>query len=181
MRLFKSHGSGAFRRDELAACGEHVVFEEGVRIWHPERVWLGENVYLGHGAWLKAYYKNELRIGDNTWIGQRVFFHSAGGIEIAEGVGIGPEVKILTSVHEEEPFPAPILGAPLRFAPVYIGPGADIGVGAIILPGVRVGAGVQVGAGAVVTRDVPAGAIVAGNPARQLRLREAAPVERSPD
>ena len=48
---------------------------------------------------------------------------------------------------------------------------ADLGVGAIVLPGVHVGRGAVVGAGAVVTRDVPAYAVVAGSPARILRHR----------
>jgi len=54
---------------------------------------------------------------------------------------------------------------------VHIEDDADLGVGAIVLPGVRVGRGAQVGAGAVVTRDVPPYAVVAGNPARVLRER----------
>lgn len=171
MRRFVSHGSGRFQPEQLAACGEHVIFEEGVRIWHPERVSLGENVYLGHGAMLKGYYLNELRIGDDTWIGQGVFMHAAGGIEIGARVGVGPFVKILTSVHQEAGRALPILAAPLDFAPVVVEADSDLGVGAILLPGVRIGQGAQVGAGAVVTRDVPAYAVVAGNPARLLRMR----------
>ena len=58
--------------------------------------------------------------------------------------------------------------SPLDFAPVTLEDGCDIGVGAIILPGVRVGKGAQVGAGAVVTKDVAAGATVVGAPARAL-------------
>ena len=61
--------------------------------------------------------------------------------------------------------------APIDFAPVIIEDDADLGVGAIVLPGVRIGRGAQVGAGAVVTRDVPPYAVVAGNPARVLRER----------
>jgi acetyltransferase-like isoleucine patch superfamily enzyme len=60
----------------------------------------------------------------------------------------------------------------LRIEPVRIGAWADIGVNAVILPGVTVGKGAIVGAGAVVTDDVPPFAIVAGVPARLVRWRE---------
>lgn len=52
--------------------------------------------------------------------------------------------------------------------PTLVQRGASIGSGAVILPGVTVGAGAMVGAGSVVTRDVPDGATVLGNPAREL-------------
>lgn len=55
--------------------------------------------------------------------------------------------------------------APLTTAPVVIEDGARIGIGAIILKGVRIGTGARVQAGSVITHDVPAGAYVAGNPA----------------
>jgi len=167
-----SHGSGEFCRQDFGACPTSVVFEPGVLVFHPERVFLGERVYVGHRAILKGYYKNELRVGDGTWIGQDVFFHAAGGLVIGSEVGIGPKVIILTSAHD---LPAslsdlsePILHRPLRFAQVTLEDGCDIGVGAILLPGVTIGSGAQVGAGAVVTRSVPPKTKVAGNPARPL-------------
>ncbi len=123
----RSHGTGAFTREQLGRCPDSVVLEPGALVFHPENVFLDEDVYVGHYAILKGYYKNTLRVGRGTWIGQGAFLHSAGGIEIGEIVGIGP--------------------------------------------GVTVGRGAQVGAGAVVTRDVPARATVAGNPARVLRQR----------
>jgi acetyltransferase-like isoleucine patch superfamily enzyme len=55
---------------------------------------------------------------------------------------------------------------PLVARPVVIDDAAEVGIGAIILKGVRIGAGARVGAGAVVARDVPPGAVVEGNPAR---------------
>ncbi len=140
-------------------------------VFHPENVHLGRNVYVGHRAILKGYYKNELRIGDETWIGQQCFFHSAGGIAIGARVGIGPGVRILTSQHREAGRQTPILFSPVDFAPVVIEDDADIGVGATILPGVRIGRGAQIGAGAVVSRDIPAYAVAAGVPAKVLRFR----------
>ena len=170
----RSHGSGEFSRSQLAACPESVVIEPGVLIFHPENVSLGECVYVGHRAILKGYYKNELRVGCGTWIGQDVFFHSAGGIEIGCDVGIGPRVMILTSAHELPATPdgstAPILHRPLAFAKVTLEDGCDIGVGAFLLPGITIGKNAQVGAGAVVTQSVPPRTIVAGNPAKALRV-----------
>jgi acetyltransferase-like isoleucine patch superfamily enzyme len=147
------------------------VIEEGVLVFHPEHVFLGANVYVGHQAMLKAYFRNELRVGDGTWIGQQCFFHSAGGIDIGRNVGIGPGVKLLTSAHAEAGRDLPILHAPIEAAPIVVEDDADLGVGAIVLPGVRIGRGAQIGAGAVVTRDVPPYAVAAGNPARVLRHR----------
>ena len=172
MRQFRSHGDGHFTRDALAACGPHVVIEEGVRIWHPASVSLGNNVYLGHEAMLKGYHVNRLEIGDDTWIGQGVFMHAAGGIRIGNAVGIGPFVRILTSTHGEAGRDTPILASPLVFAEVVVEDDVDIGVGAIVLPGVRIGRGAQIGAGNVVPREIPAYAVAVGNPARVLRMRD---------
>lgn len=168
----RSHGTGFFRREELAACGEGTVIEEGVLVFHPENVHLGANVYVGHQTMLKGYYKNELHIGDGTWIGQQCFMHAGGGIEIGRNVGIGPCVKILTSRHAEAGREVPILHSPITFMKVTIEDDADIGIGAILLPGVTIGRGAQIGAGALVTKSVPAYAVAAGNPAQVLRMRD---------
>jgi acetyltransferase-like isoleucine patch superfamily enzyme len=168
----RSHGSGAFTPSQLARCGAGVVFEAGVLVFHPEHVEIGDGVYVGHGAILKGYFRNRLVIGARSWIGQQCFLHAAGGITIGERVGVGPAVKILTSTHDlPADADAPIMDGPLRLAPVVLADGCDVGVGAILLPGVTVGRGAQIGAGAVVTRDVPAGAIVAGVPARVIGRR----------
>lgn len=167
----RSHGSGAFEPSELASCGAGCVFEAGVMVFHAERIYIGRDVYIGHQTILKGYHANDMRIGDGTWIGQLCFFHSAGGLEIGRLVGIGPGVKIITSVHQEAGRSTPILLAPLKFAPVVIEDHADIGTGAVILPGVTIGQGAQIGAGAVVSRDVPAFAIAHGVPARVQRFR----------
>ncbi len=168
-----SHGTGRFVPEELAACGEGCVFEQGVRIFHPDHVHLGAHVYVGHDTILEGYHAGDLRVGDGSWIGSQCFLHAAGDLTIGRHVGVGPGVRILTSVHEEAGRDVPILHAPLRFAAVVVEDDADLGVGCVILPGVTIGRGAQVGAGAVVTADVPAYVVVAGVPARVLRERPA--------
>lgn len=170
-RKHRSHGDGILDVAALRHCGQDVVFEAGVLVFHPENVELGDNVYVGHQTILKGYYKNLMRIGAGTWIGQQCFMHSAGGITIGERVGIGPGVRILTSRHTEAGRGMAILDSPVEFGEVVIEDHADIGVGAILLPGVRIGRGAQIGAGAVVARDVPAYAVAAGVPATVLRER----------
>ncbi|SFH69349.1 acyltransferase [Planctomicrobium piriforme] len=167
----KTHGTGQ-PPWEFAKRGDGVVLEEGVLVFHPENITLGSDVYVGHQTILKAYYRNEMRIGSGVWIGQQCFFHSAGGIEIEDNVGIGPGVRILTSQHQLTDSRAPIMHQPLSFAPVRIGAGSDIGVSAVILPGVTLGNGVQVAAGAVVKDSFPDYAVIGGVPAKLIRIRE---------
>lgn len=166
-----SHGSGQFALTQFAKLGQGVVIEYGVLVFHPENIEIGDNVYIGHYTILKGYYRNKMIIGSGTWIGQQCFLHSAGGLIIGRNVGIGPGVKIITSYHAEEGINIPILHSRIEFAPVVIEDDCDLGVGAIILPGVTIGRGAQVGAGAVVTRSVEPYAVVAGVPARVLRMR----------
>ncbi|MEX2195802.1 MAG: acyltransferase [Thermoleophilaceae bacterium] len=167
----RSHGSGRFDPGELGTLGEGAVIEEGVLVFNASHVHLGAGVYVGHRAMLKGDTRGELRIGDGSWIGQGVYVQSAGGVTIGRRVGVGPRVTIVSSTHEETPPGAAIIDAPLEFAPVEVGDGCDIGVGAVLLPGARLGEGVQVGANAVVVGEVPAGSVIAGVPARVLRTR----------
>jgi len=168
----RSHGSGEFDPFQIAKLGQGVIFEPGILVFHPENIEIQDNVYIGHYTILKGYYQNKMTIGSGTWIGQQCFFHSAGGIEIGQDVGIGPGVKILTSSHKLDKLQVPILHSPVQFAPVWIRDNSDIGVGAIILPGVTIGVGAQIGAGSVVTKSVDDYAVVAGVPARVLYYRK---------
>ena len=171
-KAYKSKGGGKFKRSDFKKIGKNVIFEDGVRIFHPESISIGENVHIGHDTILEGYHKNEMIIGDDTWIGSGCFFHSAGSIRIGKAVGIGPNVKILTSVHKEGPLKRPIIHNELEFGKVTIGDGSDIGMGATLLPGVKIGKGAIVGAGSIVTKDVEPFTVVAGNPAKLLRKRK---------
>lgn len=170
-RVPQSHGDGSFSVSEFGRIGANVVLEGGVLAFHPENIELGDRVYVGHRTILKGYFRNRLVVGDDSWIGQSCFIHSAGGVTIGKAVGIGPNVTIITSVHEDDNPRVPVLHNALKFAPVSVGDGADLGVGCIILPGVSIGSGAIVGAGSVVSRDIPAFAVAAGVPCRVLRVR----------
>ena len=154
-----------------ARCPDSVVFEPGALVFHPENVTLGENVYVGHYAILKGYYRNEL-------VDRTRHVDRPGGVP-ARGRRHShrrrrrhrPEGLDLTSTHEDPGRDRPIMSGAIDTRPVVLEDGCDLGVGCIILPGVTVGRGAQVGAGAVVTADVPAYAVVTGNPARVLRVR----------
>ena len=83
-------------------------------------------------------------------------------IQIGEGSMIGAGCLICDSDMHELPLG---LDRPIAVAPIYIGSRVFIGAGCTILKGVTIGDGAIVGAGSVVTRDIPAGALAAGNPA----------------
>lgn len=88
-------------------------------------------------------------------------------IRIGRRTLVGPNVQLLTAHH---PFDAALRASGLeRGLPIVIGDDCWLGGGVIVCPGVRIGDGSIVGAGSVVTKEVPAGVVVAGNPARILR------------
>jgi len=113
-----------------------------------------------------------ITIGDWVYIGPGARFSGSGGLTIGSNVAIGPDVTILTSNHRIDGDPWIPFGPDVDRKPVRIGDHVWIASRVVILPGVTVGEGAVVGAGAVVTRDVPEGAIVAGNPAREIRRRD---------
>ena len=100
------------------------------------------------------------RVGDGSRIHSRCFLEN---VTLGRRVFVGPGVVFTDDPHPACPrFRECVLGATVE-------DDVSIGGNATILPGVRIGAGALVGAGSVVTRDVPPGAVVAGNPARVVK------------
>jgi acetyltransferase-like isoleucine patch superfamily enzyme len=142
-----------------------------VGLRHPETFEIGDGVVIGEQAVIQGRYDGTCVIGDKVWIGAQAFL-DARDLRMGDHVGWGPGAKLLGSKHTGEPVDVPIIATDLEIAPVVIEAEADIGVNAVILPGVTVGHGSIVGAGAIVTKDVPAYAKVAGAPAHVIGYRD---------
>jgi UDP-3-O-[3-hydroxymyristoyl] glucosamine N-acyltransferase len=151
--------------------GHGVRIGRGALARHPETFEIGDGVVIGEQAFIQGRFDGRCVIGDRCWLGPQSYF-DARDLVLEEAVGWGPGAKVLGSEHTGIPGDVPIIETDLRIEPVRVGAWADIGVNAVLLPGVTVGKGAIVGAGAVVTKNVPAFAIVAGVPARFVRWRE---------
>jgi acetyltransferase-like isoleucine patch superfamily enzyme len=151
--------------------GNGVTIGSGVGFRHLETFEIGNGVFIGAQAYLQGRFDGTFVIGDMAWLGPQSFL-DARDLIIEERVGWGPGAKVLGSQHTGLPLEVPVIQTDLEVKPVRVHAWADIGTGAIVLPGVTVGKGSVVGAGAVVIEDVDPFAVVGGVPARFLRWRD---------
>lgn len=150
--------------------GHGVVVGRGALAKHLETFEIGDGVFIGEQSFIQGRFDGRCVIENHAWIGPQSYF-DARDLVIEEHVGWGPGAKVLGSTHTAEPADVPVIQTDLIIRPVRICAWADIGVNAVILPGITVGKGAIIGAGSVVTEDVAPFSIVAGVPARFLRWR----------
>lgn len=166
----------------LTACAYRRAFGrlgKGTVIWRPillrncAGAYVGDNVTVRHGARIELVtergdqrYTPELFIGDGSSFEQNLHLTCAERIVIGRRVAVTENVGIFDIWHRYDNPDVPIVDQPLRTAPVEIGDGCLIGMGAVIMPGVRIGRQSVVAANAVVTESVPDWSVVAGVPAR---------------
>jgi len=149
-----------------AEISAQAIIGEGTRIWHHaqvrDRARVGYNCIVGKGV----YIDSDVVIGNNVKIQNGVFVYH--GATVEDGVFLGPGAMLLNDRFPRAINPDGSLKTDSDWVvgPIYLGYGASIGGGAIVLPGVRVGRFAMVAAGAVVSCDVPDYGLVVGVPAR---------------
>lgn len=140
---------------------ETLKIGKNTQVWHPEL----SNIYgctIGEDCTISSFVEigKEVHIGDRCKIGSFSFIPE--GIMIGSDVFVGPRVTFLNDKH------SPSRGKWRNEPKTLVEDEVSIGGGAIILPHIILGMGCIIGAGAVVTKDIPPGVIVVGNPARIL-------------
>ncbi len=150
----------SFFAHSTAVVDEGCQIGAGSKIWHfchlmpgcvlGERCILGQNVMIAPGV----------RLGNGVKVQNNVSLYT--GVVCANDVFIGPSAVFTNVIN-----PRSFLERKNEFRPTMVGTGASIGANATIICGVTLGEYCLIGAGAVVTRSVPAFALVMGNPARQ--------------
>lgn len=130
----------------------------GTRVWAFAHVLPGARIGRDCNVCDGVFIEGDVVVGDRTTI--------KCGVQLWDGVRLGDDVFVgPNATFSNDLFPRS-RQRPERFAETVVEDGASIGANATLLPGVRIGRGAMIGAGAVVTRSVPANAIVVGNPAR---------------
>lgn len=133
----------------------------------------GDSLLLSPVNW---EYGKHIHIGDGVFINFECVFLDGAHVTIGDGTAVAPRVQFLTAGHPVEASERISRDAEGNFTgawcinkPITIGKDCWIGAGTIILGGVTIGDGTTIGAGSVVTRDIPAGVVAAGNPCRVIR------------
>lgn len=140
------------------------IIGEGSRVW--QFVVILEGAKIGENANICAHtlIEGDVIIGDNVTVKSGVYIWN--GTRIEDDVFLGPNVTLTNDLYPRSKEYSS------EFSGITLKKGASIGANATILPGVTIGELAMIGAGAVVTKDVPARAVVVGNPAKIIRYNE---------
>ena len=137
---------------------QSAAIGSGTRLW--QFVVVLPKAQIGHDCNICSHclIENDVVIGDRVTVKSGVQLWD--GLRVGDDVFIGPNVTFTNDKYPKSQ------NTSFKLATTWLEAGASIGGGATLLPGVRIGAGATVGAGSVVTKDVPPGATVMGNPAK---------------
>lgn len=160
----------------LAACGARLSVDTGCTFIAPDRMRFGSDVSCGPRSFFAAQ-GGEVEIGDRVSFNTNAHINASGGrrIRIGSFALIGPNVVLRSADHRFERTDLPIRDQGHAAGDIILEDDVWLGANVVVVGNVRIGRGAIVAAGAVVTKDVPAMAIVGGVPARVLRMRDASP------
>jgi acetyltransferase-like isoleucine patch superfamily enzyme len=153
--------------DGLAFIGPGVVLQIGKQA----RIELGRWSWIGHGTKIRSH-EGVVSIGAKTVLGQECTISAFQQVSIGRECVIADRVMLIDFDHGVVEVDRPVRQQGIYKRDVRVGNNVWIGYGACILRGVTVGDNAIIGTSAVVTRDVPANAVVAGVPARLIRMRK---------
>jgi acetyltransferase-like isoleucine patch superfamily enzyme len=165
-RRFLSSYGRRLKLDGLAFIGPRVT----IQIGKAGRVELGRWSWLGHGTKIRCH-EGVVSIGAKTVLGQECTISAYQHVSIGRECVIADRVMLIDFDHGVVEVERPTRLQGIYKRDVRVGHNVWIGYGACILRGVTIGDNAVVGTSAVVTRDVPANAVVAGIPARVIRMR----------
>ncbi len=134
---------------------------EGTRVWQFSVILGGATIGKNCNICAHTFIENDVVLGDNVTVKCGVQLWD--GLRVGNNVFIGPNVTFCNDKHPKSG------NQEFECLNVVIEDDVSIGANATVLPGVKLGKGCVVGAGAVVTKDVPAGVTVVGNPAKELK------------
>ncbi len=164
-------------RSMCTSAGERLMLDPGtgIPVIYGIDVVLGDGVHLSGRSTFAGAVRNDGRrprliVGDGTYLGHRLIISADDEVHLGAHVHVADDVYICGyDAHPIDPIARRTQPGPVDYtgqSRIVIEDDVWICQGVMILKGVRIGRGAIVGAHAVVTRDVPAGAIVAGNPAK---------------
>jgi len=145
---------------ETAVVDEGARVGAGTRIWHFTHVSGGSTIGAGCVLGQNVFVGSGVEIGDGVKIQNNVSVYT--GVTIADDVFLGPSC-VFTNVLT----PRAHVERKDEFAPTPVGRGVTVGANATIVCGHSLGEYALIGAGSVITKDVPAHAVMVGNPARR--------------
>jgi acetyltransferase-like isoleucine patch superfamily enzyme len=151
-----------------------------IQIGRKGTIRFGRFVWVGDGTKIRCH-EGEVVIGPKTVLGQDCTISAYQHIRIGEQCVIADRAMFIDFDHGSVEVDRPVRQQGIYKRDVEVGSNVWIGYGACILRGVRVGDNAVIGTNSVVTRDVPANAVVGGVPARILRMREAPKTLRWPE
>lgn len=154
--------------------GAYSKIEKFVTISAPggTKIEIGNNSQVRAFSILQTLGEGFIRIGDNTTVNPFCLLYGFGGLDIGNNVMVAAQVIIIAAEHIYDSTEVPMVNQGAEGKGVKIEDDVWVGAGAKVLDGVTIGKGAVIGAGAVVTRSIPPYSVVAGVPAKILRMRK---------